>query len=588
MHGAVFDFPATWTFPALSPDGRHVVFGARSIDGKSRQLWVRPLHSPTAEPLLGTEGGYFPFWSPDGLYVGFAVGNELKKINVSGGLPSSLSNLGGLLRGASWSAAGVIVCGVSGRLLQLPEAGGLASPIGIVEPGTTNLYPWFLPDSRHFLYVSTSSGSPGDLLVGSLDEPNRTGTIVARVNSNAMYAAGHLLYLSGNTLNAQPFDVARLETEGEAVPIVDRIPNYSFSQIGGPVGAFTVSTTGLLLHYAGAGRTSSLRWVDGDGRRGATLSDPVTQFGSIAFSPNRSRLAASINQERGIGSDLWIVDVAGGHKTPFTFDPAHDSNPIFSPDGKTVIWNSNRKGVNNLYRKAADGTGSDELLYEDVSDKRGTSISRDGMVLYNSTGRPSATLIDLSVLSLSPEQPGGPPKSRTVLATKAIDSIGQFSPDDKWVAYESDDTGQREIYAMPFPSLDKKVPISHGGGTAARWRRDYKEIFYLAPNGDLMATEITVANGTLTTGPTRRLFGGVITARGYLYDVYDDKGQKFIVVEEGGQEGGAQPLVPPLTLVQNRRTPSAIPDQRHVAGPPVPYVDWEPSNACTPVLRSEV
>ena len=157
-----------------------------------------------------------------------------------------------------------------------------------------------------------------------------------------------------------------------------------------------------------------------------------------------------------------------------------------------------------------------------------------GIGLYHNTDRPSATPNDLWVLPLSPDQRG---EDRCIIAesspTLVNDRVGQFSPDDNWVAYESDDTGRREIYAMPFPEQPgKRVPISHGGGMAPRWRRDYKEIFYVTPSGDLMATEITVGNGTLRTGLTQKLFGGVITVRGYLYDVFDDKGQKFIMVEE--------------------------------------------------------
>jgi Tol biopolymer transport system component len=281
-----------------------------------------------------------------------------------------------------------------------------------------------------------------------------------------------------------------------------------------------------------------------DGTPGATLSDGFTLVGGVEFSPNRLQLAVSDNPENGASADVWMVPVDPGPKIQFTSDPASDQNPIFTRDGETTIWNSTRKGGNDLYCKPANGTGMDVLLYEDAYFKRATSISKGGDLLYANTDRPESSANDLWKLPLSPCRAGAALKPRKFLATDANERLGQYSPDDQWVAYESDDSRRPEIYVLPSSGQGQRVPISHSGGTAPRWGRDSREIFYVAPNGDLMATEISVSHGTLKTGNTKTLFGGVSTIRGYLYDVYDEKGQKFIVAQESTES-------PPLTLVQN-------------------------------------
>jgi Tol biopolymer transport system component len=545
--GGEFDFGASLALPALSPDGTRIVFGAKPKDGKS-QIWLRRLDSPTAQPLAGTENAIFPFWSPDSRWVAFGQSGKLKKIDVQGGPAVVVTDVLGAFRGGSWSPAGVIVfaTGIAANsepghgLFRVAAAGGSASPATTLEPGeesSSHVFPWFLPDGRNFLYTRQQEGNL-PVRVGSLDEPGKPGKVVAQTNSSVMYAQGHLLYLRDNTLMAQPFDPGRLETTGEAVPLAGGVP--IFVRPSRPAG-FTVSAGGLLLYQSGAvGAQTGLVWKDRQGRTLGKVGESTGLVDGMALSPDGRRVAVGI-LNGSTNHDIWIYDVARGIPTRFTFDPADHEYPVWSPDGSTIYFTSRRGGHADLFRKAANGASAEELVLADSNTKFAASVSPDGKLLLFDSVDPN-TGYDLWVLPLSPAQ-SRKPEPRTYLRTPFLESRGKFSPDRHWVAYQSNESGQFEVYAAPFPGPGGKRQISSGGGVLARWRRDGKELFYIGPDGQLMAYDVHLGNGTLEVGRVQKLFA-ITTPAASMYDVSAD-GQKFLVVD-----GGIAPSTP-LTLVEN-------------------------------------
>jgi eukaryotic-like serine/threonine-protein kinase len=545
-----FDFRGALALPALSPDGTRIVFGARAKDGRA-QLYLRRLDSPAAQPLPGTEGAAFPFWSPDSRWVGFGQIDKLKKIDIQGGPPVTVTDVAeGSFRGGSWSPQGVIVFGTNagGSILRVAAAGGKVDRATIPEPAKGSarppnfVYPWFLPDGRHFLYTSQQ---PGDIpvRVGSLDEPGKPGKVVAQAQSDAVYAQGHLLYLRENTLMAQPFDPNRLETTGEALPLAEGVPTFVQPSRGA---AFTVSAGGLLAYQSGATRSQSrLVWKDRQGKTLGTLGEAPGQIANLTLSPDGKRLAVSmVDNASTANSNIWIYDTARGIPTRFTFGSTVDRFPVWSPDGNTIYFGSSRRGPVDLFRKASNGAAAEELALADPENKWPNSVSPDGqLLLYHSSSKKNRD--DLWVLPLAPARSGGKPEPRVFVQTPFDEGFGQFSPDGRWVAYDSTESGEREVYAAPFPGPGGKRQISSGGGGFPAWRRDGKELFYMIRDGRLMAAEVSETNGTLEIGRVQKLFDGLgVTNGGSSYAVTAD-GQKFIVVEN------AAATTRPLTLVEN-------------------------------------
>jgi eukaryotic-like serine/threonine-protein kinase len=539
------DFTNGLGLPALSPDGLRIVFGARTAGGKT-PLWVRSLDGLTAQPLAGTEGATFPFWSPDSRFIAFFADGKLKKIDASGGPALTLADAP-IGRGGSWSPNGVIVfapgtVAANTGLLRVSSAGGAASP---VSSETTGSMPAFLPGGRHFLYqefLTTASELP--IRVGSLDgSPSK----VVGNGSNPLYAQGHLLFLHESTLMAQPFDAERLVTQGEAIPVAEHVQTVLNT---GRVGVFSVSETGLLLYRGGGGaRGTVMKWFDRSGKQGATIG-VTAPFFDFGFSPDRKSVATSISDSG--GDSIWIYDVSRGLPTRFTFDASANTSPVWSPDGRSIVFSSNRKGHRDLYRKAVDSVRAEELVYADHLDKLPTSWSADGkLLLYYNEPRNSKTGQDLWALPLTPERPGDALKPFLVLQTPFNESYAQFSPDGRWIAYISSESQRPELYVTPFPPLPTgpggKRQISTAGTayTQPRWRQDGKEIFYFSPDQRLMAADVAIKAGTLEVGAVRPLFtlNDAISNPGF--DASAD-GQHFLL-----RTSPEQTSAEPLTLIQN-------------------------------------
>ncbi len=533
---ASFNFTRDFNPPAISPNGRQIVFGVRS--GSKSQLWVRPLDSPVAQPLAGTENATFPFWSPDNKSIAFFADGKLKRIEVAGGSALTIADAPNA-RGGAWNPEGVIVYApaATSGLQRVAATGGTPTPATVLAPDNrSDRFPWFLPDGRHFLFeTQIQQGSNDDLLrIASLD--SKEVRTLGRANSNAVYAQGHLLFLRELTLLAQPFDAQRLATTGDATPVGERVQGMLTN---GVAGVFSVSRDGILAYQTGSGRAEQqLVWFDRSGKRVGTLGD-AGEFGSFNFSPDHKSLAVSV---LGPNDDLWIYEVGHGLRTRFTFNPTVERDPVWSPDGRKIVFRSDQKGHFDLYRKSADLAGTEEILYADGADKTPDSWSADGKFLLFTRVDPK-TKDDIWVLPLTPDAAGGKPFP--YLQTPSIETEARFSPDGKWVAYVSDDSQRDEVYVAPFPGPGGKRQISTAGGNFPRWREDGRELFYMGLNGvSLMTAEVSVKGGSIEVGAVRSLGIPTFTG-GYLYDVSAD-GQRFLLAAAPEQKSSA-----PLTLVYN-------------------------------------
>ena len=529
--------------PVLSPDGRRIAFMARGEDGRHR-VWVRALEDLAAHPLAGTDGANDPFWSADGRSLGFFADGKLKRIDAAGGPPQVVCDAS-TGRGGAWSREGVIVfAGQLGTgLLRVSASGGASVPatrLDAVSHETSHRWPFFLPDGRHFLYtVLRAGGGPEKdaVFVGTLDSDERRQLVAAR--SNAAYAPpGYLLFVREATLMAQPFDAARREVAGDAVPVADPICIFPIVALA----TYSVSETGLLAYQACTARGfSQAVWFDRAGRQSETgiAAGPI---GSLRLSHDGRRVAFRLDDRQARG-DIWIHDLARRVSSRFTFDPANEFNPVWSPDDTRIVFSSYKTGSGDLYQKATTGGGAEELLYGSNNFKAAFDWSRDGRILiFGEFG--STTRQDLWALSL-PER-----KATPILQTEFFEKAGALSPDGRWLAYHSDESGRPEVYVQPFPGLGSKWRISREGGVYPLWRGDGKEIFFTTDDGKVMAVDVSSAT-TFAAGDPKLLFTARLkhgSARALLsrdYDVTSD-GQRFLVTVAPGEE-----VVPPITLVQN-------------------------------------
>jgi Tol biopolymer transport system component len=541
---------------ALSPDGTRLALSARSSDGQVR-LWVRPLDALTAQPLAGTEGAVAPFWSPDGRSVGFfapAYNGQLKKIDTAGGPVITLCDFTGLGVGATWNRDDVVLFTTTvGNLARnqpirrVSASGGAAVAVTMPDGKSgenEHWWPYFLPDGKHFLYVAGGFQlQPLGIYVGSLDSSERR--LLVQNASYAKYAQGYLTFLRGDTLMAQAFDARRLEVRGEAVPIVEHVETLGITS---SPGAYSLSDTGILAYQPGAGGGGAFQlvWLDRNGKQIAVLGDQA-DYDDVQLSPDGARAVVSVLDPARKTRDLWIYDVARNLRTRFTFDPADDLSPAWAPEGGRLIFSSNRKGTFDLYQKLASGAGDDEAVLTDSSAKFPTSWSADGRyILYES--RPDVKAANnVFILPLA-----GDRKPLLYLRTPFEEQNSTFSPDGRWIAYDSNESGPYEVYVAPFMGPDRapggKWQVSTSGGRFPRWRRDGKEIFYQSPDNKLMVAQVSGQGSGFEMATVRPLFVTLtrLSRRG-AYDVSAD-GQRFLVATRGQQ---TEVTPPQVTLVVN-------------------------------------
>ena len=519
---------------ALSPDGRRLAFVARRDATGLPVLWVRPLDAVVAQTLAGTEGATYPFWSPDSRFVAFLAQGKLKKIDVvAGGAPLTLSDVSLGATGA-WNRDDVILFTPNGgsTLHRVSASGGTPSPVTTFDAAngeTQHWFPFFLPDGRHFLY-STLGGKtvgatvPRGVYVGSLD-PTEARTLLLPEGSHAKYAEGHLLFLRGSTLMAQAFDADRRQLRGEAEPLAEQLQTTSGS-VTGAAGAFTVSDTGVLAYQTGAGVVrSQLVWFDREGKQIGVLGDQA-DYSDIELSPDGQRVAVGVLYPAEGTRDLWLYDVKRELRTRFTFDSASEFEPIWSPDGDRLAF-ARSKATVDLYQKASSGSGTEEALLAGGLGKFPSDWSPNGRFILYIAGGAAIARSDLLVLPLFGER-----KPFPFVETSFIETRGRFSPDGRWIAYASNESGQLEIYVTRFPEPGESRRVSTAGGLWPRWRRDGREIVYLAPDNTLTAAAVNGEAAGFEAGPARPLFAvrprSMSTLGDYPYDVSAD-GQRFLV-----------------------------------------------------------
>ncbi len=527
---------------ALSPDGRMLAMIAYSAQVNNYVLWTYEVGGRQTSSLGGTQGASYPFWSLDGKLIGFFADGKLKKVDVSGGQVQVLCDAPNG-RGGTWNRDGVIVFtpDAFGGLSRVSSWGG--SPVEMTKPDptraeTSHRWPMFLPDGKHFLYLAANfSGQLENnaIFLGSLDSQDRR--LLVSTSANAAYAEpGYLLYLRDKTLVAQPFDRRHYILSGEPHTLSDEV--LYFPAVDRAV--FSVSSEEVLVTQTGKGASiSQLTWFDRSGKQLGTVGMPGS-YDNVRLSPDGRRVAADQTDPDGRNIDIWIHEPTRDATTRLTFDPALNQAPIWSPDGKQILFGSNRhKGDFRLYLKNADGSGPEE----EVADLgAGLQVyawdwSRDGKNVLVRKGN------ELWHLSW-PERVAKP-----LLQAKWTVQNAQFSPDGRWMAYASNETGSMEIYVSPFRGGTGKWQVSSAGGQEPRWRQDGKELFYLSAEGKMMA--VAVKSGTsFEAGSPAALFQThrrqpVSSLDRFSYDVSGD-GQRFLIATKVDEANAA-----PLSVILN-------------------------------------
>jgi serine/threonine-protein kinase len=476
---------------ALSPDGSMLAFvGAK--DGLA-QIYIRRLGQLQASPLAGTSGASSPFFSPDEQWLGFFADGKLKKISVTGGAPVTLADAP-TPRGGSWGEDGYIVFhpDTLGGLLRVFSAGGKAEPLTKVGEGdVTHRWPQVLPGAKAVLYMASPVGNNGEtsnIVVQPL--PSGTPKVLVQGGYHPQYAGGHLLYMHEGTLFATPFDLNRLEVTGQSVPAIERV---SATQGNGSA-QFAVSQTGAFAYLPeqSTGNDSPVLWMTHDGKTSSLRSMP-SDWSNPHFSPDGQRLAMDIFS--GGNPAVWIYEWARDTLTRLTLDPAADFKPVWTPDGKRIVFTSNRaKGQQfNLYWQRADGTGEVQLLTE----------SSNSATSYPSSFHPSGKYLafyeginqgDLMILPIEGDETAGwkPGKPSVFLNTPANEQEPMFSPDGRWIAYASNESGRFEVFVRPFPGPGGKWQISTAGGVHPTWSRTRRELLYGGPDNRIIAVSYTV------------------------------------------------------------------------------------------------
>jgi serine/threonine protein kinase len=528
---------------ALSPDGTRLAFVA--IDNGVERLWVRTLNGVTARPLPGTDGALYPFWSPDSRSIGFFANNtnSLKRIDVDGGPAQTLAPVPAG-RGGTWNRDATILFGsANAPLYRVPATGGTPQVLTRFEQGAiSHRFPQFLPDGRHFLfYVRHPSPDRTGIYIGSLDGAE-IKFLVASDTNGSWIPSGWLLYMQQGTLRAQPFDIARGVLSGNAVTVAEKVGSDNFS-----MGGFSTSAAGMIAHRAGGGAANQLVWFDRAGKMLGTVGDLDETIATPELSPDGHRLVVDriVQGNR----DIWIIDLLRGGATRFTFDAAEDRHPLWAPDGAQVVFTANRKSASafDLYTKPSSGAGAEQLLLESPNVKTPDGWSANGhFLLYNENNGKTSDILALPLQ--------GDRKPIPVANSPFSENNGQFSPDGQWVAYQSNESGRFEIYVVPFPLGAGKWQVSTGGGIAPRWRHDGKELFFISPDGQMMAATVSGSGTAFEAAPPASLFqtrmtGGFNNAGKQQYAVSADS--RFLINAVANDSGTA-----PITLIVNWKPPA--------------------------------
>ena len=526
---------------ALSADGRQILFVADS-DGQPH-VWLRSIDSIASRPLAGTGGAIFPFWSPDGRSVAFYADGYLKRLDLDGGLVRTLAKAT-VGVGGSWSRDGVIlfVRNPASAIVRVSAEGGPAAEVTRLDTGQVGHgFPHFLPDGRHFLYYVTAGPELRGIHVGQLDASSSRRLLDA--DGGGVYTSGHLLFIRQANVLAQRFDAERLELKGSPFQIAEGV----FGRAGGQ--SLTLSASaGAFAFRAGEGRFArQFTWVDRSGNQIATVGDRLGNPDGISWSPDRSQL---VFFDRGAGSaNLWLLDIRRGLVSRLTDDADEDIFPLWARDGDRIIYTVIRNGQHSLYQRHIGTDRQEVLIPPQTEEIFASDTSPDGGYLVYQRMN-AKTGWDIWALPL-----GRDGKSVPVVQTDADERSARLSPDGRWVAFVSNNSGVSEIYVQRFPGPGQRLRVSTKGGDQPQWRADGSELFYLALDGRLMATSIKVAadHESFDVGPPVSLFiapiGGIRPVLGADYVASVD-GQRFLVNRLLRDAGGT-----PLRVVLNWARP---------------------------------
>jgi Tol biopolymer transport system component len=522
--------------PALAPDGHALAFVTIDDSGQA-MLRVRPLDASTAIALSGTEGAGDPFWSPDSRTLGFFADGKLKTIDAAGGPPAVVASAPADF-GGSWNPDGSIlfVPDYGKGLYRVPAAGGNPVLVLPLDPSKYSFYagPEALPDEKHFLYQAASSNPALEgTYFASLD--GKQTRMLIRTDSGSSYAMGFLLYLRSRTLMAQTLDPASGQLRGEPYPVAEHVASTSGASL------FSASQNGLLVYPTGASATEKqLTWFD---RAGKSIgpAEEVGDYYDVRLSPDGQRLAFNMHYPAGApNGEIWVTESEHPGRMRLTVDPETDRGiPVWSSDGDYLAFGALQgKARLGIYRKPSSHAGGEELLLPSEKPEAQvwpTSWSRDGRFLLYTQGDIGLSRADIRVLPLAGER-----KPFLFVKASAAAYDGQFSPDGRWVAYTSRESGRDEVYVVPFDEngaagVDAaasgrawKWLISVNGGRAPRWRRDGREIFYISPASQVMAVPVQ-ENGTgIDVKAAEALFRAAVETSFAPYDVTPD-GKKFVV-----------------------------------------------------------
>jgi eukaryotic-like serine/threonine-protein kinase len=507
--------------PVLSPDGAYIAFSAAAADGKV-VLWVRPMDKLEARALPATDNVIFPFWSPDSRSLGFFADGKLKTIDLNGGSPQVVCDAP-QARGGAWGAGGVILmtADVQGPIVRVSANGG--TPIAVTKLDrarhTSHRWPFFLPDGKHFLYLAINHDSAqaenDSVYFASID--GAENRLSFRSATNVVYAGGFVLFARGSQLMAQQLDPASGKLSGEPKILANGVANdLSTWHMDA-----SISDAGLLVMGSGGTPDWQLIWVDRTGKRIDTVADKLSNLQFARLSPDGQRVALQLDTGT---NDVWVLDLARGIRTRLTFGPVSNSSPAWSADGKWIAYSSERGGRNHLYRKPSDGSGAEEVLLDDDQVVVPSSWSGDGRYLLYSRGPIHATGEEIWALPLDGDRK---PFQVVPHGANAFAREGALSPDGQWLAYASNESGQSEVYVVPFRGGQGKWQVSQNGGNGPLWSKDGKTLYFANLGFTVFGVPVQQPNHTLQFGTAEQIVANM-PSQVFFYDVAPD-GQKVLL-----------------------------------------------------------
>ena len=537
---------------SISPDGRQIAFVALG-EGGTTSLWVRPIDSTEARRLEGTDGADQPFWSPDGRSIGYFAAGKLRKIDAAGGPAQTLADVSSDPRGGTWAPDGTIVFSptTTSGLFRVSSGGGTATPISELDTSRaqgSHRWPSVLPDGRRFLYFGRGNDKSAEgIFIGSLDGAPPVFVTNSNIRAEFLPSAagsltGHLIFVRQSTLMAQPFDAGTGKLAGEAVPVAEQVMNFPGEAGPTAQGSFSVAAGGPLVFLPGGFSVTEPGLYDRSGKLEKALAGPGVGYNEPGLSPDGKRFVFSIGIDN--QQDLWIYDLAREAPTRFTFEQSLEVSPAWSPDGTEVAFSSNRTGRFQLFKKSASGVGVETQLVETPGYSFVDDWSPDGRFIVFEQDGGAALKSDIWLLPIGTTEPV------MLIGTNFSETHAQISPDGRWLAYSSDQSGRAEIYVRTFPDDGGMWQVSTTGGDQAQWSADGKTLYYIAGDRKLMAVSVSgTAGGSFEILGTEMLF----QTRVPLTGIFDDKnnylplpGGKFIVNNLVNEQDSR-----PLTVVLN-------------------------------------